>query len=130
MDYKLFRNKLLLCAHNVTFSGYYGKTMRSIVFMDEDGETYIWVTGSETGVKFIEGQFYNISAKCNERRILNWVKIIETGNKSYPSGEKPKSEQPDHSPVDVFNLIYGVDDKICYTLDKRLKKIYNKNERW
>lgn len=120
---KVFKD--LLCTNNVSFSGYRGKTMRSVVFTNPKipGENYIWITS--VGSEFVEGQYYNITAGCNDRRILTRVKEIEPPVKSHLKidtdeevinswNDQIKSEQPDHSsesknPVDVFDLIYGTD---------------------
>lgn len=96
----------MLCAHNVASTGSYGKTMRSIVFMDSDGDTYIWITTA--GQEFEEGQFYDITAKCNTRKILSYVKILK--DYSIPDQDGKESEQPDRKdPIDVFDLIFSTD---------------------
>lgn len=95
--------KRLLCTNNAIHTGGYGKPTRSVVFTDVTvpGLNYIWITTA--GEEFAEGEFYNITAKCDARGILKRVKIIP----------EAKSEQPDEkiksNPVDVFNLIYGTD---------------------
>lgn len=116
--------KDVVCTNNVSFSGYGGKTMRSIVFTDPKvpGINYIWITSA--GSEFVEGQFYNITAQCDTRKILKRVKEIEPPVKSHLKVDideeviaswnaQVKSEQPDpkdkNSPVDVFDLIYGTE---------------------
>lgn len=119
--------KKLLCSHNVTHTGTYGKTMRSVVFIETDSlMTYIWITSA--GQEFHEGEYYDIKAKCNDRRILTYVKLERDYSKTIPE-DHMESEQPDHTPVDVFDLIYGLDDKVCYALDKRLNLLYNSSEK-
>ena len=102
----------VLCTNVVTHSGSYGKTLRSIVFTDpavSNPELYnfIWVTS--VGTEFAEGQYYDISAEYEAtRRVLKRVKLLKT----YEKSEQPDSDADDNnkSPVDVFDLIYNIDD--------------------
>lgn len=79
--------KNLLCTNNVTHTGNYGKTMRSVVFTDPStpGMNYIWITTA--GQEFVEGQFYDITAECDGRGILKRVKIFKDHSRT-------RSEQP------------------------------------
>lgn len=119
---KVFKD--LLCTNNVSFSGYGGRTQRSVVFTNPKvpGENYVWITTA--GREFIEGQYYNIRAECDARGILKRVKEIEPPVKPHLKVDideeianswnaSIKSEQPDHSPanpVDIFDLIFDTSD--------------------
>ena len=101
----------VLCTNIITHSGSYGKTLRSIVFTDpavSNPELYnfIWVTS--VGTEFAEGKYYDISAEYETtRRVLKRVKLLKT----YEKSEQPDSDAGDNkTPVDVFDLIYNIDD--------------------
>lgn len=114
--------KDMTCQHNVSFSGYMSKAMRSIVFTSpKAGMTYIWITSG--GSEYVEGEVYDFTAECDDtRRILSRVKQIkkphlkvdideEVINSWNAMNASEKSEQPDSSPrtpVDIFNLIYDI----------------------
>ena len=102
----------VLCTNIVSCGGSYGKTLTSIVFTDpavSNPELYnfIWVTS--VGTEFAEGKYYDISAEYEAtRRVLKRVKLLKT----YEKSEQPDSDADDNnkSPVDVFDLIYNIDD--------------------
>ena len=101
----------ILCTNVVTHSGSYGKTLRSIVFTDPavsnpELYNYIWITS--VGTEFAEGKYYDISAEYEAtRRVLKRVKLLKT----YEKSEQPDSDAGDNkTPVDVFDLIYNIDD--------------------
>jgi len=128
MKIKRRKFKDMMCVHNVSFSGYRGKTQRAIVFTNfTPPNSFIWIT--TTDAEFVEGQIYNFTAECDGRGILKRVKIEEKSHLKVDIDEEvidswnamnasEKSEQPDtknKNPVDVFNLIYDI--KEWYTLD-------------
>lgn len=93
---KVFKN--LLCTNNVINTGSYGKTMRSIVFTNTStpGINYIWITTA--GQEFEEGQYYDISADCDSRKILKRVKILK----------QVKSEQDEKIKPDALDILLGL----------------------
>lgn len=101
----------VLCTNIISHSGSYGKTFRSIVFTDPavsnpELYNYIWVTS--VGTEFAEGKYYDISAEYEAtKRVLKRVKLLKT----YEKSEQPNSDAGDNkTPVDVFDLIYNIDD--------------------
>ena len=104
----------VLCTNVVTHSGSYGKTLRSIVFTDPaisnpELYNYIWVTS--VGTEFKVGQYYDIYADYDAtKRVLKRVNLLKT----YKQSEQPDSDVDDtkksRPPVDVFDLIYNIDD--------------------
>ena len=101
----------VLCTNIVSCGGSYGKTLTSIVFTDpavSNPELYnfIWVTSVRTDFEI--GQYYDISAEYEATsRILKRVKLLKT----YEKSEQPDSDAGDNkTPIDVFDLIYNIDD--------------------
>ena len=101
----------VLCTNIVSHSGSYGKTLRSIVFTDPavsnpESYNFIWVTS--VGTEFKMGQYYDISAEYDATtRVLKRVSLLKT----YKQSEQPDSDAGNNkTPVDVFDLIYNIDD--------------------